>query len=96
MAGHESAMSTVARRTIMLRKVSDPNSLVLAVAVPGSRYFIIVVTFTHVSGLDVFLPRLTCNPSNADGRLLWSYMVHQATSSGTRKNERSKIKRACK
>ena len=64
--GHEIAM-IIARRIVVLLKVSDLNTPVLVVAVPGSRYFIIVVSFTHISGLIVSVSRFTCNLSNAEG-----------------------------
>ena len=54
VSGHEEIeMTTVARRRKVLLKVSGPNGAASVVALPGSRYFITVVTFTHISGLVV-------------------------------------------
>lgn len=51
-------MSTARRRAVLLR-ISGPNTLVSVVALPGSRYFITVVTFTHISHLVVTATRMS-------------------------------------
>ena len=52
----ESAMSTGRRRVLL--GISDPASPVSVVVPPGSRYFITVVTFTHISDLATSVLRL--------------------------------------
>jgi hypothetical protein len=49
--GHEATAMSTARRTVVLLRVTSLNIPALVVAAPGSRYFITVVTFTHISGL---------------------------------------------
>ena len=50
---HGATVMNTARRRVVLLRVTSPNTLVSVVALPGSRYFITVVTFTHISRLVV-------------------------------------------
>jgi hypothetical protein len=60
--GHEVSVTSIARRRAVLLRVIDPNTPVSVVALLGTRYFITVVTFTHISGLTVFVTRMRLQP----------------------------------
>jgi len=55
----------------VLLRVSGPITPALVVAVPGSRYFFIVVTFAHILGLGVSISRLIYNPQSPEVTCFW-------------------------
>jgi hypothetical protein len=98
VTGHEVSVTSIARRRVVLLRAIGPNTPVSVVALLGTRYFITVVTSTHISGLTVFLTRM--RPQSFKRQSSWpapGLPWVGGRPAGTHEiQRRSKIKRACK